>query len=97
MLSDFNLDSPANIDSAKQYKVFFFFLSFFLSFFLGEGDCWAHNNVVTPPLPVKRPGHPFLSLPSCSSVVVSFVLFFFCLDAWPKFQCCPIDPCPSCG
>ena len=70
---------------------------FFLSFFLSIFPLWAHNNVVTPPVkrvPVKSPGHPFLSLPSSSSVL-SFVLFFFCLDAWPKSQCCPIDSCPS--
>ena len=75
---------------------FHFFLSFFLSFFpLWVWGIVGPNNVVTSPLPVKSPGHPFLSLPSCSSVFFPFVLFFFCLDAWPKFQCCPRDPCPS--
>ena len=35
----------------RKHRERFSFLSFFLSFFpLGEGDCWAHNNVVTPPL-----------------------------------------------
>ena len=69
------------------FSFFSFFLSFFLSFSL---DCWAHDNIVIPPLPVKSQGHPFSfsSFPCCFFL---FLLFVHCLDAWPKFQCCPLD------